>query len=276
MNGFKEICIKLRKQDYTLPEIVKITGRPKTSVHFHIRNIPLSRKKLIEIREASDKRMLLFSSNRKGRSERSFIKFDRWDRSMVCLVSHLIFDGEIKQSGCIYNNRSDTLLAKVEAAMKKIYSFEPTRYINNVTGVKRISYFNVVLSVFIREKAHELIKEIGVYPVWAKVEFLRSFFDDEGCMDFRPKENRRQIRGYQKDVSILFVVQKLLSDLEITSRILKPNEIVISGKENLIRFRKTIDFSPGIYMNGNRTNSRWKKSLEKRILLDEAIKSFRN
>ena len=33
MNAFKEKCIELRKQDYTLSEIVEVTGRPKTSVH---------------------------------------------------------------------------------------------------------------------------------------------------------------------------------------------------------------------------------------------------
>ena len=109
-----------------------------------------------------------------------------------------------------------------------------------------------------------------------KREFIRAFFDDEGCMDFRPKNNVRRIRGYQKDVLILKIIKTLLADLNIESRVILPNEVVISGKENLMRFEREINFSPGVYMNGNRSNSRWKKHVEKRELLRQAIASFKN
>ena len=46
MSSFKETCINLRREGKTLSEIVALAGRPKTSVYFHIRTIPLSSEKL--------------------------------------------------------------------------------------------------------------------------------------------------------------------------------------------------------------------------------------
>jgi intein-encoded DNA endonuclease-like protein len=113
-------------------------------------------------------------------------------------------------------------------------------------------------------------------PLDLKREFIRAFFDDEGCMDFRPKNNVRKVRGYQKNMQILRIIKALLADLDITARIVFPNEVVIVGKENLIRFEREINFSPGVYMNGARSNSRWKKHIEKRELLRRAIESFKS
>ena len=113
-------------------------------------------------------------------------------------------------------------------------------------------------------------------PLSLKREFLRAVFDDEGCIDYRPKENRRSIRGYQKDVRILRIIKVLLADFRVVAKIVIPNEVVIVGKENLVRFEGEINFSSGVYLNGNRSNSRWKKHIEKRELLKRAIKSFKN
>jgi len=62
---------------------------------------------------------------------------------------------------------------------------------------------------------------------------------------------------------VLTADQKLLANLKIESRVIKPNKVVISGQENLIRFREKINFSKGIKLNGNRSNSIWKKPLKK-------------
>lgn len=275
MNAFKEECIELRKKDYTLLEIAKITGRAKSSVYTHIRDIPLSIEKQNLIKTNYGLRISSFSKARKGKSERKFKRFIKWNKTLVNLISHLIFDGEIKHSGCVYNNRNGSLLDMVETSMKVVYEFEPIKYTNLLTGVKRISYFNVALSIYLKEKAKELLDKIKKLPKQLKKEMLKAFFDDEGCVDFRQYRNLRRVRGYQKNVEILFLIQKLLKDFDITSDINKPNEVVITGKENLKKFQKKINFSKGVYINGNRSNSIWKKSFEKRKLLDLAIKSFK-
>lgn len=275
MNDFKQQCIKLRKQDYTLPEIVRITGRSKTSVHFHIRNLPLSARKISLIRKSSAARARELARKRRGVSARLFKKFTDWDRELVCLVSHLVFDGEIKRAGCVYNNRNMALLNRVEDCMKKIYPLEPKRYINKFTGVARISYFNVSLGEYMKEKSTQLLQEITALPRELKREFLRSFFDDEGCIDYRPARNHRRIRGYQKKVAILETVRKLLDDFGIESRIQLPNEVVIAHKQNILKFQNEIGFTPGVRINGRRTNSVWKQHLEKREILRRAIESYR-
>ncbi len=275
MNAFKDQCILLRKQGHTLTEIMQMLGRSKTSIFFHIQDIPLDAEKIRAIRKASGIRIRQYAIARKGKSTRLFKRFEKWTTDTVLLVAHLIFDGEIR-NGAIYNNRSEALIRQVEVCMRGIYDFHPTRYKNVLTGVSRISYFNVEFATFLKEKRKELIRDVRKMPHDLKLEFLRAFFDDEGCMDYRPQSNRRKIRGYQKDVMILKIISNLLGDFGIESRVVKPNEIVITGKENLQRFARTINFSLGVYINGNRANSRWKRHIEKRELLTRAIKSFKS
>ncbi|MFH1656142.1 MAG: hypothetical protein ABH954_06015, partial [Candidatus Omnitrophota bacterium] len=53
-------------------------------------------------------------------------------------------------------------------------------------------------------------------------------------------------------------------------------DIEITGKTNLIKFRNEISFSSGIYMNPHRKNSIWKEKIEKRKILELALKSYKN
>ena len=276
MNAFKEQCIALRKKGHSIIEIMEVTGRAKSSIHTHIKDIPLSEKRLEEIKNASGKRIRKFALARKGKSIRPFRSFDTWSTDTVLLVAHLLFDGEIARTRCAYNNRSEILIERVVRLMKEWYDFEPSRYYNKVTGVSRVTYSNVALSFYLNKKSKELPKKIKKMPLDLKREFVRAFFDDEGCMDYRPDENRRSIRGYQKDVRILKTIKTLLNDFEIAAHVVLPNEVVIVGKENLMKFEREINFSLGVYMNGNRSNSRWKRHMGKRELLKQAIASFKS
>jgi hypothetical protein len=276
MKTFREQCIELRKQDKSIIEIMKITGKAKSSIHTHIKDIPLSDKRIKQYKIAAGKHIRKFALARKGKSVRQFRTFDTWSVNSVLLVAHFLFDGEIARVRCAYNNRSEALIERVEKLMREWYDFEPKRYKNQLTGVYRVSYHNVAFGAYIQKKSVELLRRIKGMSLDLKREFLRAFFDDEGCMDFRPLTNHRRIRGYQKDVWALKIVRALLKELGIESHIELPNEVVIVGKENLIRFEREINFSSGVYINGNRSNSRWKKQIEKRELLKRAIESFKN
>lgn len=276
MTDFKTQCVTLRNKGYSINEIMVATGRAKSSIHTHIKDIPLSKERMRQYRESSGKWIRKFALARKGKSERPFRDFDDWSTGTVLLVAHLLFDGEIAKGRCTYNNRSLALIERVERLMLSLYDFDPKRYKNELTGVWRTSHFNVALSAYLHKKSKELLQNIRKMPLDLKREFVRAFFDDEGCMDFRIKKNVRRVRGYQKDVRILKIVTSLLSDFNIESRIVLPNEVVIVGKENLMRFEREINFSTGVYMNGNRSNSRWKKHVEKRGLLKQAIVSFKS
>lgn len=276
MSTFKRRCLDLRKNGHSLTEIIKITGRPKSSVYFHISKIPLDRERQKVSIVASGIRARKLALARKGKSKRSFKKFALWDKNMVLLVSHLIFDGTINRTSCVYNNRNKPLLSSVERCMKEIYNYKPKKYFDKKTGVSRIGYFNVSLSAYLQIKSRELLKGVRELPKDLHREFVRAFFDDEGCIDFRPKRNLRQIRGYQKNLSILYLVQNLLRNFGIKSNVVRPNEIVIRGKKYLKKFEEEINFSPGVRLNGDRKNSIWRKPLEKRVLLKQAILSFKD
>src|SRR3989338_5043389 len=182
MNAFKEQCIALRNKDHTLDEIAKLTGRPRTSVHFHIRSIPLSLGKRNAIKLDNAKRTANMAHERVIKHLRIFSNFVSWDKNTVSLIAHLLFDGAIIRSLCVYNNRSQSLIAHVEDRMKIIYSYPPARHIDMRTGVTRIAYYNVALARYLKSKSSELISGIQVMDKELKREFIRAFFDDEGCI----------------------------------------------------------------------------------------------
>lgn len=275
MNAFKQQCIELRRKDYTLSEIVAETGRSKTSVYFHIKDIPLSDEKQRQISEQTRTRALRNAEQRKGVSTRAFKAFANYTPDHTKLLAHLMFDGELLKGRCRYHNRSDALVHRVERLMQKVYTYPPRKQIDSVSGVISLGYYNVALSAYLFARAKNLLTEISLMPREHQRSFLQAFFDDEGCMDFRTNGNRRRVRGYQKDRSVLVLIQSLLKNFNIESMLRMPNEVVVTGRDNLIAFQKEINFSRGVRINPKRTNSIWKKNLEKRVLLDMAIKSFK-
>ena len=275
MKSFKEHCIALRKRDKTINEIMAVTGRSKSSIYTHIKDISLSKEKLDSVSARNKKQALRNAEGRRGVSIRSFKTFTTWSPDKVLLVAHLIFDGELNNRTCGYINRSMALVLRVETLLKPIYDFEPKRHQDTVSGVYKIRYYNVALKNYLGDKAKELKRTVINLPLECQREFLRAFFDDEGCMDYRPSRNVRQIRGYQNDTDILYVIQKLLHNFDIKAKTKKPNEVVIVGKDNLIKFQTEINFSKGVKLNPRRANSIWKQEIEKSELLDQAIKSFR-
>jgi len=267
---FKKSCIELRQQDFTLGEIVKALGRPKTSVFFHIQHLPLSQERKREIRDWHTEHINQFNRLRKGRSKRPFREFSQWNEQNVALVAHLLFDGELRPASCIYNNRNRALIDRVKNTMMSVYDYKPSECSQN--GVIRISYHNVALAIYLGEKSRRLINEIDILPRELKRVFLRAFYDDEGCMYFSGK--KRAVRGYQHDDRILEIVQRLLKGFQINSTISRFYEVSISRRENLECFAKEINFSPGVRINGERSNSIWRRPLEKREILRRALASY--
>lgn len=276
MTEFGKRCVELRKQDYSILEIARITGKGKSSIYPYIKDTPLSKERRAATHAANVLHLRKITDARRGKSLREFKRFEVWNKDLVLLVSHLLFDGELGRAHCAYNNRSTALIERVRNLMKILYDFDAKEYENPITGVIRISYYNVALTNYLRKKSEELLTQVQNFPKEFKREILRAFFDDEGCMDYRPKRNLRRVRGYQKNIEILKLIQNLLSDFEVASLLQLPNEVVIRGKDDLLKFQKEIGFSPGVRINGNRTNSLWKKHLEKRELLNRAIASFKN
>ena len=276
METTKEKCINLRNKGFTLGEIITITKLPKTTIYYHIKDIPLPSEIIERIKRENIQRLNKFSQIRKGKCipGRIVPKPNGWTNELIFLTAHFMFDGEIRHSRCVYQNRNITLINLVEQFMKDTFNLTPYYKLYRETGVHRISYHYVELADYIKKRAQGLKKYIKTASLPEKKIFLQAFFDDEGCV--YKYGNNRKIRGYQHNLEILKLIQKLLNSFNIKSRIEeKGQEIVIFGKENLIKFRDKINFSEGIYINPNRKNSIWKKKLEKRGILDRIISSYK-
>lgn len=257
-------------------EIMKNTGRPKTSVYFHIKDIRLSPRLQKEIFNRARQRINSFNHSQKGKSRfgRHPRKFTHWTKSLVCLVAHLLFDGEITKSACVYTSRSEVLINKVKELMRLVYDYPP-RVIESLPGVYRVSYFNVELAAYLKNKSEELLRLVIGMPGEFKKELLKTFFDDEGSVYFIG--GKRAVRGYQHSIEILMLIQLFLRELNIDSKIdAEHSEVTISRRENLEKFFKEVNFSPGLCINGHRSNSVWGVSLEKRVILNMALDSYRN
>lgn len=271
---FKNLCQDLRIKGYTLGEISGITKRPKTTVYFHVKRIPQTYKLLEKIKNIRAK-SIRGKGPQKGKSllGYKYKKFNKWSPSLVNLVAHMLFDGSIKRGGIIYYNRSGPLIKNFKNKMTLIYNGEPRMYNNN--GVTRLVYNNVELGEVFKNKSLDLLKEIKRLPRNCQREFLRAFFDDEGSVDLRLNSMKRRIKGYQHNIKILNLVHALLNNFTISSYVDERfNEIIITRRENIKKFAKEINFARGLRVNGQRSNSVWKKSLEKRKILANLLASY--
>jgi len=274
---FKQRCVELRNKNFTLGEIVSTLNRPKTTIFFHIRDIPKNKFLKNKISAINSKQAKLNIARgltpQKGQSAlgRKYKDFKKWSASTVNLVAHAMFDGEIRYGGVIYHNRSRVLIDNFKSKMKTVYNFNPIYMMNG--DVARISYNNVELGHFFKLKKEELLQNILGWPLELKLAFLRAFFDDEGSVDFRNKI--RRVRGYQHNDAILYLVMKLLKNFSIESKIdTEFHEITIGRRENIKKFAQEINFSKGLRVNGKRSNSIWKKDLEKRKILANLLASY--
>jgi hypothetical protein len=271
-----EKCRTLRRRGFTLGEIIKAVKLPKTTVYDHIRDILLPAEIKKQIQEKHTKRINEFNRKRKGKClfGRIVPKPKGWTNELLFLIAHFMFDGEIQTHSCIYHNRNIALIDQVKSLMDKIFNLQPRKLFNKKTGVHRISYHYVELADYMRKKSEELKNYIMTAPLLEKKIFLRTFFDDEGCVGWWGK--KKLVRGFQHNLEILKIVQNLLKDFNIQSKIdEKYKEIVISRKPNLIKFRDKINFSKGVYINPDRKNSIWKKKFEKREILNHIISSYK-
>ena len=273
-SNFKAWCQDLRTSGHTLGEISRITKRPKTTVYFHVKAIPKTDRLLKKIKK-------IWADSIKGKGPQKgksllgykYKKFSRWTPLTVNLVAHTLFDGSLKRGGVIYYNRSQILINNFKSKMASIYNGKPKIYVNN--GVIRLVYNNVELTTFFKKRSKELLSRILKLPPNLQRQFLIAFFDDEGSVDFRLNSMKRRIKGYQHDLDILNLVQELLKNFKINSYVDgRFNEIMITQKENIKKFAEEINFSKGLRVNGNRSNSVWKKSLEKRKILANLLASY--
>ena len=270
-------CRDLRSRGSSLGEIVSLMNVPKTTVYDYVKDVILTdeQREQVEIRRKEQAKAK--PNPRKGKCipGRSILRPSFWSKDLVHIIAHFIFDGSIGKYGCRYYSKDKFQIVHVKNLVKKIFGINPLHEVRE-DGVEVISFYNVELADYVKEKKKEIFNYIGNgAPKRQKKVFLQAFFDDEGNIYYK-KKNQRRIRGYQNSYLILKRIKELLEDFGICGRINKAEtEIEITGRNNLVKFWNEINFSSRIYMNPHRKNSIWKEKIEKREILELALKSYK-
>lgn len=274
----RQKCKALRRKGLSLNELGNKMDLPKTTIYYWIREIKLSQKAQDRIR-----RRIIEGGRRGNLSEKKKLanikmrkkikKPGKWSLELINIIAHFMFDGEIYPYGCCYVSKDKRQIDNMKDLVSRLFDIIP-RATKRSNGTVRISFYSAELGEYVDEKARNMISYITKAKNNEKRIFLKSFFDDEGCIYFN--KSVRKVRGYQHSVEILKLIQNLLKEVNIYSRIENKNtEIVITGRRNIERFQKEINFSPGIYINPKRKNGLWKYKIEKRKILEKAISSYK-
>jgi len=207
----------------------------------------------------------------------------------VRIISHCLFDGFVmrnltKHSYVMgYSNKCHELIEQFINDMGVVYNLDPADEIET-KSVFIIRYCcKAVVEDLIRYTSFEDGKEkipLDIYnsPLNWKVEFLKCFWDDEGMVHFSESIDRKGykhvsifVEAFLKNKNILYQLKKLHVSIGIRT-IICGNRIRISKKDDLIKFEKLINFSPGLKVSYRK--SKW-NGREKREVLRLAISSYK-
>lgn len=261
-------CINLRKKGFSLKEISVRNNISKSTLSLWFRNVRLSKSAKDSIHQKIKQGQL-----NGNRSRRIIIPGNKWSSEYINLIGHFMFDGGKRHDGLSYYNRNYSLIEQIEYLSNKYFKLKSS-IAKQQNDVYRLNLYSKDLLEKFPTIKMDLISYLPLSKTLHKISFLKAFFDDEGSI-YWSRGNRR-IRGYQKDSSILSLVNNLLSSLKIESKIDgKYSEIIISCKENIIQFSKLINFSNGIFINHKRKNSKYIESISKKVLLSQMINSYR-
>jgi len=153
----------------------------------------------------------------------------------VRIISHCLFDGSVNstKNGVYrvqYTNASKISVNEFISDMKNVFGLEPTEY-SKVNG-KNIEWYTV--SFYSKKLFNRILQSLPEYSTakencrlkpWIlnlssklKSEFLRAFWDDEGCIDINGK-----IHGKSKSKKVIKQLKEIHASLGIKTSIWRDN-----------------------------------------------------
>lgn len=167
----------LRRQGLTLTEIIAETNLPKNTIFHHIQKIAMSDEFKARMLVANLATMKRLADNRRGRSFKRYPHWEptQWSPGFVNLVAHFMFDGEIRKTSLVYNNRSRALIDNVISLMEELIGVSDYILYIDKNGVMRASYHNVEITNFLRRKESELLEYISGASDGEKIAFFQVF-----------------------------------------------------------------------------------------------------
>ena len=271
----RDRCRSLRKEGCSIGEIARTLQLSESTVHWHVRDISLTQGQRDHIRERWRRVMVLVNAKRRGRPLKcvSFLK-PAWSKELVHLISHLTFDGRIDRYGCYYYSREYSQAFHVQRLLHRLLRVVAPIRRRADNGIWIVSFHHVQVAAWLAEREAELLSVLQAKnrPAWWR-QWLQALFDDEGHVHVAGAI--RRVRASQDNTTVLHRAKESLQTLGIQSRIdTHARAVEITGQENLARFSRCINFSPGIHVNPRRKNGLWNKAFEKRELLAVALQSY--
>lgn len=207
----------------------------------------------------------------------------------VRIISHCLFDGFVmkniaKHSYVMgYSNKCCELIEEFVNDMKIVYNLSPTDEIERKSGFIIRYCCKAAVEDLIRYTSFKDGKErippeiINSILEW-KIEFLKCFWNDEGMVHFSESIDKKGykhvsifVEAFLKNKNLLRQLKRLHESIRIRT-ITRKNKIRISKKEDLIKFAKLINFSPGLKVSYRK--SKW-NGQEKKEVLRLAISSYK-
>ena len=197
----------------------------------------------------------------------------------IRLIGHCLFDGWINKRkyskyAVGFSNKNIVLVKQFKDDMKTVYNLSNLYTRTRDNGVIEVEVFNK--NTF--NKLNNEVKNIKnkLNSRHKILIFLKSFWDDEGNVNFYPASRTKKLRGRCSDLDLLNYLIKLHDKIGLKVNKEYDNKgLIISRKDMIIKFKNLIGFSEGVKVcRGNGVNiDRW-LNFEKNFVLNKMIKSY--
>ncbi len=250
-NKLKIIC-SLREKGNSYFEISKKLSIAKSTAYKYSKDILLSRKAIARINKNINKNSIRFVKN--YAVEKKLNKNIFWSLETARVIAHCIFDGSVTSDAIKYTNSSYELIQQFIQDIKKISDMKPTNIYT--TKGKYFNKFQVAFcskrlcnELFNYSKSFNSTSNLTIIPKLVFnsedkiiIEFLRAFWEDEGCITYKGELLARlKNKGLIKQLSSLHNLLGIEHSLYSCSDGAWGIRILRNGKNlkrfNLIRFR---------------------------------------
>lgn len=250
---------ELRKKGYSYKEIAILVNKSSKFAY--------SKAKDIKFDKEGEKR---YNREVKGITKKIKNQLSYLTSTKVRIIGHLLFDGTLFESEyhyvIRYINASKDLIDQFALDIKKIYGILPSsleifRSKNNfnyykITFNSKLVFEDLKKYFVSYSTANDKIvipKEIMNAKEEIKLEFLKSFFEDEGSISFGGR-----IMGDLKSEKIIKQIVKLLKEFGLEFRLCKYNQYtgymwkiyLPKNKQNLEQFYKLGLFEKSVIVHG--------------------------
>lgn len=254
---------RLRRKGFSYKRMAKHLKMSVGSSYFYSNNIPLSKKakRKLELRKIKNQKYFInkYAKIRKVNPPKTISK------ELIRIIGHCFFDGTVMSWGVFYFNTSPKLIKEFILDMKSVFNISPS--IVEIYKKKPHHHFICRLGYYYTDISRHLLQYSPTYntsidkveipkfifklPKSLICEFLRTFWDDEGCV-----KSCGDVTAKIKSKNFADSLCKLHEVVEI--KIKRYYDIKNAAYElyipkhssNLLKFRDTIGFKNAITHRG--------------------------